>query len=60
MRSIGVNITKSKTITVTECRRQWSEVFHEIEQEGTTFILTKYGKPIVVMVPYSRYQKILT
>lgn len=38
-----------KFVTVTELRQKATEIIREIEQTGETIVVTKKGKPVVLM-----------
>ena len=41
-----------KTVTMTELRRNLSKILDEVESEGTEFLITRYGKPVAVLLPW--------
>ena len=43
----------SKIIGVTELQRRFRVVFDEVAEHATPYVLTRDGKPEVVMVPYA-------
>lgn len=49
--------TLEKSVGVTEARTRFSELVDEVRYKGDTVVLVKSGKPAVVMVSVSLYEK---
>jgi prevent-host-death family protein len=41
------------TLTMTELRSEPGELIREVARHGRTFIITKAGKPVAMLVPFS-------
>jgi prevent-host-death family protein len=57
--SIKVNSENTlRTISMTELRRQLSQILDEIEQGSQPIVITRYGKPVAVMLSTKAYAEL--
>ena len=56
----SADILKSlETITMTEFRRKFHK-FAKRAEEGEVFVVTKYGKPFIVLIGHKKYSALQT
>ena len=45
-----------KVLGVTEARRKFSNIVERVQYEGDTYLISRYGKPAVAVVPVAVYE----
>lgn len=45
-----------KELGVTEARKRLSDIVHDVQHQGATYLLNRYGKPAAAVVPVEVYE----
>ncbi|MEK6576794.1 MAG: type II toxin-antitoxin system Phd/YefM family antitoxin [Nitrospirota bacterium] len=48
---------KTITVTIAEGKKNFSQLIRDAASEKEDIVVTKRGKPVVVIVPYEEYQR---
>lgn len=56
--SLETKRMEEKTVSITMLRRHFSRIIDEVVQDRTTFVITRYGRPIAALIPYGEFEKL--
>jgi len=56
----NVHMRLGNIMSLTEVRRRWFEIVEEAQEKNNHFVLTKYGKPYIVLLSASDFEKMKT
>jgi prevent-host-death family protein len=45
-----------KTLGVTEARKKFSNIVEQVQHQGDTYLISRYGKPAAAVVPVEVYE----